>query len=313
MEEKMGKKIKWPDNKRFAFTVIDDTDGATVDNVKPVYDYLYECGIITTKTVWSFPSRNHYTGECLSDHNYKVFIKDLRSKGFEIAFHNAGSGAFTREETIQALEVFNDLLGYYPKMHINHSNNIDNIFWGWKRFSKPFQLIYKLKKQKDSFGDDINSEYYWGDICKSRIKYIRNRVFSNINTYKADYRMPMGEQGKEKSSNYWFSSSDGMNKDVFVKLLSKKNVDKLVREQGCCIVYTHFAYDFVNTDGKLDLEFKRCIDYLKKQDGWFVPASNLLDYLEQEKAEHRTSSLYEFFLDIKWLIQRGYRRIVYKV
>ena len=50
--------MKWPEQKKFAFTVVDDTDKATVQNVGPVYDLLAELGINTTKTVWPIaPSR----------------------------------------------------------------------------------------------------------------------------------------------------------------------------------------------------------------------------------------------------------------
>ncbi len=54
--------INWPDKKNFAFTIVDDTDNGTVENTKPVYDFLYEQGIITTKTVWVYPSRDKFTG-----------------------------------------------------------------------------------------------------------------------------------------------------------------------------------------------------------------------------------------------------------
>jgi hypothetical protein len=46
--------VKWPNGKSFAFTIVDDTDEATVNNVKPIYDLLYELGFKTTKTVWLF-------------------------------------------------------------------------------------------------------------------------------------------------------------------------------------------------------------------------------------------------------------------
>ena len=44
--------MKWPEQRKFAFTIVDDTDKATVENVKPVYDFLAESGIRTTKTAW---------------------------------------------------------------------------------------------------------------------------------------------------------------------------------------------------------------------------------------------------------------------
>lgn len=299
------RKIKWPENRDFAFTIVDDTDGATVKNVKPVYDYLYEKGIITTKTCWAYPSRDDvYTGECLEDENYKAFLSELKEKGFEIGFHNAGSGGFKREETISALEKFKEIFGDYPSLHINHSNNVENIYWGNKRFSGPVKWIYKITKGKiKSLGDDEKSEYFWGDVCKKHIKYIRNRTFNGINTLKEDSRLVYREKGKEKYSNYWFSSSDGMRLEPFLKLLTKKNVDKLIKEKGLCIVYTHFAYEFVDENGKLNEEFKKTIDYIASKNGWFVPTGKILDYVLENK-EYKPSKFYEIAKDIKWFVER---------
>lgn len=299
------RKIKWPCEYDFAFTVVDDTDGATVKNVKPVYDYLYEKGIITTKTCWVYRSRdNIYTGECLEDENYKNFLLDLKEKGFEIGFHNAGSGGFKREETTAAFEKFKDIFGDYPSIHINHSNNTENIYWGNKRFSGIVKWIYKIKRGAiKSLGDDEGSEYFWGDLCKKHIKYIRNRTFNGINTLKADKRLVYRETGKEKYSNYWFSSSDGMRLKPFLKLLTKENIDRLEKEKGLCIVYTHFAYDFVDENGNLDEKFKETIDYIASKNGWFAPAGVILDYVLGDK-EYKPSKFYGAIKDIKWFIER---------
>ncbi len=298
------RKIKWPDNHDFAFTIIDDTDGATVRNVKPVYDYLFEKGIITTKTCWVYPSRNVYTGECLEDESYRNFLLDLSQKGFEIGFHNAGSGGFKRDETIAAFTKFKEIFGNYPGLHINHSNNIENIYWGSKRFSGLVKWIYRIKRNEvQSLGDDENSEYFWGDICKENVKYIRNRTFSGINTLKEDHRLVYKETGKKKYSNYWFSSSDGMRLDAFLKLLTKENIDRLEMEKGLCIVYTHFAYDFVDDNGNLSEDFKSVIDYIASKNGWFVPASQILDYVLENK-EYKPSRIYEMLKDIKWFVER---------
>ena len=42
----------YPDNKDFIFTIFDDTDVATLDSIRPIYDYLYSLRIFTTKSVW---------------------------------------------------------------------------------------------------------------------------------------------------------------------------------------------------------------------------------------------------------------------
>lgn len=98
----------------------------------------------TTKTAWPLGPRDNYTGEALEDENYLQFIQSLNEKGFEIAFHNAGSGQFYREEIIDSIELFKDKIGYYPNVHINHASNMDNIYWGWKRFSFHLSTLIKL-------------------------------------------------------------------------------------------------------------------------------------------------------------------------
>ena len=84
-------------------------------------------------------------------------------------------------------------------------------------------------------------------------------------------------------------------------------MDKLVRQKGCCIIYTHFAYDFVDEQGTLSEEFKQAIDYLAEKNGWFVPASILLDHVLQDK-DHTPSKAYELWMDIKWLAERVMKR-----
>ena len=83
----------------FNFTIIDDTDDATLENIKPVYDFLYEKKIFITKTVWVYPPRDkHSKGDSLQRPEYLKYIKELSDKGFEIALHNVGSGDYTRDE-----------------------------------------------------------------------------------------------------------------------------------------------------------------------------------------------------------------------
>lgn len=77
-------KIKWPDNKKFAFTIVDDTENSAVENVKPIFDFLYKNGMLTTKTVWVYPLRDGFTGECLLDNDYLKFIADLKQRDMKL-------------------------------------------------------------------------------------------------------------------------------------------------------------------------------------------------------------------------------------
>ena len=190
--------MKWPHNKDFAFTVIDDTDNATVENIRPVYDHLLKNGIKITKTVWVYPPRDHFTGQCLLDNDYLEYLLTLQKQGIELQFHNAGSGHFTRDEIISGLKHFKEKTGSYPTMHINHANNPDNLHWGHQRYSRLLKLAFRLfaGNKRVFYGDDPSSPHFWGDHAKKHIRYIRNRVFNGINTLKHDPRMPYKEKHK---------------------------------------------------------------------------------------------------------------------
>ena len=156
----------------------------------------------------------------------------------------------------------------------------------------------------------MESEYFWGDYSKDKIKFIRNRVFNGINTLKYDPRMPFKEKHKEYT-NYWFSSSDGHTVEEFNDLISKSNINKLKRQGGLCIVYTHFASGFIDSNGKLNERFKDNIEYLSIQNGWFVPASEILEYLLSQKKKDYVSSFYINVLDFKWLSNRILKKLKY--
>ena len=78
----MRRDVNWPAGAKFAFTIFDDTDNSTVTNTKPVYDYLYENRILTTKSVWCFPPRGDYGGQSLQEPDYLKWVENLQSQGF---------------------------------------------------------------------------------------------------------------------------------------------------------------------------------------------------------------------------------------
>lgn len=308
-------KYNWKNNKKFALTIVDDTDGATVENIKPIYDYLCQKGILTTKTVWVYQPRDYFPGESLENPEYRAYVKSLTEKGFEIALHDAGSGKFSGAEIRDALDRFKEIFGDYPKMNINHGDNPSSIYWCGKRFSAPVAKLYDFYKKKkgtfvESEGDVPNAYSFWGDACKKHIKYMRNRVYGELNLLKWDKYTPYREKRKNAYSNYWFSSSDAMTADMFVKLLSRKNVDKLEKEHGCAIIYTHFGYGFVDENGNLRKDVREAIDYIADKDGWFAPASEILDFLLQnKKGSEYISDFASLKLDILWILERVYRKL----
>jgi len=281
--------MQWPNNKSFAFTVFDDTDNSTIATVKPVYDLLRELNFRTTKSVWVYDPRGRCTGQSLSDPAYLAWVKHLQAEGFEIGLHNVGDGKYLRDEIIQGIELFHELLGYYPRIHTNHGCNPDNIYWYKDRFDWPYSVLYsiysKLFKQVDSESDGTNenSPYFWGDICKQHIHYIRNYACRNVNTLSFNPSMPYIDSRKEAFSNRWFSSSDGQTVKEFCDLLRPECLEQLIAEKGACIVYTHFASGFVDAAGKVDARFRQRMEHLASLDGFFEPASTVLDHLKSQQ------------------------------
>ncbi len=74
----MARPLAFPGGARFAFTVIDDTDVATVANVGPLYRLLESLGMRTTKTVWPLAcpegSPDYQGSETLEDPGYLAFV-----------------------------------------------------------------------------------------------------------------------------------------------------------------------------------------------------------------------------------------------
>ena len=257
----------YPDKKKFVFTIIDDTDDAIFENIKPVYDLLFQNKILTTKTIWVYPPRDikQSKGDCLQRPEYLEFVKDLHKKGFEIALHNVGSGSYEREEIIRGLQEFKNHLGIHPNIHVNHSYNPDNLYSGSKRFSFPFNYIIKLLySQYDEFyGDNPESNFFWGDIHKNLIKYSRNHEIDDINTVKINPYIPYKDKRYDTYSNYWFSSTFAPNQWVFNAMVTPEKIDRLENQGGICILYTHLGY-FMRR-GKIDPGFVKIIEYLGKK------------------------------------------------
>jgi hypothetical protein len=303
----MSGKIHWPDGKDFAFTIFDDTDCSTFATVRDVYALLRDCGFRTTKSVW--PVRGQQTpingGDTCDEPEYLAWIVKLQSMGFEIGYHMTTYHSSLREETIAGLEKFARLFGQYPTTMANHVGCTENIYWGSARVSGVHQVMYNLltlyRNNKQFRGHIAGDAHFWGDICKAKVKYVRNFVFPEINTLKACPYMPYHDT-KRPFVNYWYSSSEGATITSFNSMLSEKNQDILEEEHGACIMYTHFGKGFYN--GRVDTQFQLLMKRLSKKNGWFVPVSTLLDYIVKTCGHHHITDKERRRLERKWLLSK---------
>lgn len=281
------RRITWPAGRQFAFTIVDDTDAATVENVAPVYRLLAEYGFRTTKTIWPLApwQTPRKGGSTLADPRYGQWVRQLQSQGFEIAFHGATDHTAPRDRTLEALNRYRDILSEDPRLYVAHTGQREGMYWGDARLDGGPRLIYRLIHRLIRVdcayeGHVAHSPYFWGDLCRDRITYVRNFAFRDINTLRHDPMMPYHDP-RRPYVRYWFSSSHASTVRDFCELLSEPNQERLLRQHGACIAYVHFGYGFVEK-GQLNPEFVRLVRRLAALPGWFVPASSLLDHLRAE-------------------------------
>ena len=300
----------FPDGKRFAFTVFDDTDNSTVQNVGPVYQLLDELGMRTTKSVWALPNvpGARFSGSNLHDRDYLEWVVGLQSKGFEIALHNVRNSDSPRDIVEHGFAEFEKRVGQRPRIHVNHSSNRENIYWGDARLNSPgvrlcYNLSTRFRRAGQFLGHVQDSEFFWGDICQEKIEYVRNFVFDEVNLDRVTRLMPYHDPSRP-FVNLWFSSCEGARVETFCDTLRESNQEKLEGEGGVCIMYTHFAVGFCN--GKLHPRFEELMRRLAQKNGWFVPVSTLLDFLRTESSDRTISREALTALERRWFLQKAH-------
>jgi hypothetical protein len=297
--------LPYPEGKTFAFTIIDDTDGETLESVRPIYDYLFSLGLRTTKTVWvknpsQRPVKESDFGDSLERSEYADYIRLLKHRGFEIALHNVASMSSEREEIAAGIADFTRILGQSPKINVHHEKNRENLYFDFAQRGicppSPYRtaLLRGIHQRlshnggtrrldHSCSGEDPQTTYFWGDLCKATIKYVRTNVFfQDLNTLKCSPQMPYS-LAQTPFVNHWFDSSNGQDAQHFNSILSDKNVASLRQDCGCSILYTHFGKGFVNRrDDSFELnpETKaRLRAVAGHPDGWYAPVGEVLDRL----------------------------------
>jgi hypothetical protein len=302
--------VTWPEGKRFAFTVFDDPDGQSLETNRLVYQFLADLGMRTTIAVWPLATRREPNsgGETCANSAYLDNLHQLAAKGFEIAWHNATPHTSTREETAEGLERFRELFGHYPGSMANHYNG-EAIYWGHERVGGIRRTIYLALTRRQTlnqqFGHVEGHPYFWGDLCRDKIRYCRNFVFSDLNTLKACPWMPYYDPQRQWV-NRWFGGSEGAQGPAFRKAIAEAHQDRLEEEGGACILYTHFGHGFVE-GGKLVPEFQRLMERLAKKNGWFVPTTTMLDHIAAQRGVLTLDDKTRSAMEWRWLGEKVFR------
>jgi hypothetical protein len=302
--------IRWPDGKKFAFSVFDDTDASTVENAPRVYSLLRDLGFRTTKSVWPCAGLREPSvvgGSTCAEPDYLAWVKELQKEGFEIGLHNITYHSSTREETARGLERFVELFGHEPRAMATHTSCQEGLYWGSARVTGAHRVLYDVLnrgKQMGWFRGHIEGDrFFWGDLAQKRVQYLRNFTLPDMNTLKVCPWMPYYDPGRPWV-RAWFASSEGARCKNYTDTISEAAQDRLEHEGGACIMYTHFGKGFYK-DGALDSRFVTLMTRLSKKNGWFVPTSTLLDYIKQQRGGiHTLTKRERRRLERRWLIHK---------
>jgi hypothetical protein len=274
----------FPDGKKFAFSIFDDTDVATLEYIRPIYELLDRLGFRTTKSVWplAYQGSSEYEGSAtLDDPEYAKYVRHLQERGFEIAFHGARMESSQRAEIHRAFEVYQQNLGCYPTAYAAHGHNIDNLYWGVDRFRyRIWRWLYVAtgdRGVRHGEGHRTGSPFYWGDLAERHLRYVRSFTYDELNLWKITTAIPYRIDGTP-GVNAFFPSSFADNVEEFIELMSPTRQTQLEREGGLAIVGTHFGKGFLR-DGRVHPQVVELLTRLSHRPGWFPPVSTLLDYL----------------------------------
>lgn len=287
----------FPGGHRFAFTILDDTDDTTLANGQPIYQFLKDCGFRTTKTVWALDSPpelqgDYFAAETLQSSAYLAWVHELAKDGFEIAFHNASMGTAVREETLAALDFIEREFPGMPRLHCNHGQNRENLYWGSSRYSSAelalgYRVAGRLVGGFPFEGHLRGSPYYWGDIAAARIAYIRRYALARLDCGRIFPGRPYTD-GATPAVRCWFNTADAPDAAAFTRLVTKDRVDALASAGSWCVVSTHLGKGFVRK-GRVDESVQSILRYVASLNGWFVPVSDLLDHLVASRGCERLS------------------------
>jgi hypothetical protein len=247
-----------------------------------------------------------YRGTTAEDPAYRAWTLGLQARGFEIGYHGATYSTADRQTVIRALERFRSIYGGYPASMANHSRSRESVYWGSARVGGVQRLAYHLvtRFSRDGVfrGHVEGDPLFWGDLCRSRIRYVRNFTFADIDTLAACPMMPYHDDARPYVAK-WFASSEGSHVDTFNRCLSEANQDRLEARGSACIMYAHLAAGFWR-DGELNSRFVELMTRLSRKNGWFVPVATLLDFLASGRGEAPIGDADRRDLERRWLLSK---------
>lgn len=313
----MTSRHRWPHGHRFAFSIFDDTDGMTVQNGRPVYDLMTRLGLRVTKSVWPLGPQVPQTvgGDSCEDPDYLSWVRELQAEGHEIGYHHTSDHSSSRGRTLDALDRFEDLFGHAPRIGADHAGNRETLSAGPDRLSGWRSVGYRVTQRvvqpgRPPFEGSVpGSRWFWADLCRDRIKYWRGLTFPRTDLDTLPVSMPFHDP-RHPYVNMWFLSCDAPRLGDLLERLASRQLDRLERNGGVCVLYTHLGLGAATGD-HVHPRLAQALEDLAGRDGWFPPVSELLDHMltSADVADRVITDRARSRLETQWVIDRLSHRV----
>ena len=257
-------KVIWlPEPYEAAIAISDDPDICDFHAFKTMYDFLMKIDFPTTRAMWVYKNREPtgsplldciFYSPLLTDSECLDYCRLLNSKGFEICLHGASCGNNTREMMEYAFDFLKREIRA-SSVYICHSKNAENLYWDAHTANSNFERrILELYTKNTCYGEVPGSKYFWGDLCRKTIRYIRLYRTRMLNTLSFNPSMPYHDFSKP-FVNFWFSATKGH----IPRLFTKTNLDFLCKQNGAGILY-QYLHKYVLKDGTILKEVREALE-----------------------------------------------------
>jgi hypothetical protein len=257
--------VVWlPDGYDAGIAISDDPDNGSFESFKRIYDVLADLGFPTTRSMWVWPAEEPtgtppitggFFAPVLSEPSCLEYCRTLHEKGFELCLHGASSGNNTRQRTLEALEFQEATFGPNTTF-ICHSKNAENLYWDSRCIhGRIAQALLRRYSDNQCFGEVPDSRYFWGDVCRQKVRYIRLFRTNHVNTLAFNPSMPYHDFHKP-FVNYWFSAT----KTYLPRVAEAPALDGLCAQHGLSLLY-QYMHKYVGKDGAID---PRVVDALTR-------------------------------------------------
>jgi len=220
-------------DKKFILVLTNDPDHGKTEHCRKVFDRFNKIGLKWTIAVFNHIENDNsqlakhcYKRETnsLEDKKYRELILELRSQGYEVAWHGYSQISNSRDKFIKGLEEFKEIFGHYPFTYIEHGSH-----------PKTHKLEMVKKETLGAEGKNSQSQFYIEDLIKEKITLIWTQKY----LLGEHFNFLLLKQAFEEKNEITFFKRQRI---WFLEEIIKKHKKENKKLKGIFIGYTHIGY-----------------------------------------------------------------------